>query len=240
MKFNALVLAAIGSAGILLAAACGSDEATPSPGGAPPATPDVAATLTAQARTVNLGTPTPTAVPAAARAVALEFAAARRAISDDWDRFHADYDNWREGLVACTAGSVRSSLQGFAGQFAEITEAARAVPRPAVVRELADTLIRAAELEEEALRQLRDTWQPGETIILAVLTQGDSDAEAEQVNGSLFPATASVFEQVDIARAAASALRQEVTDALIDREVRTSAANSEAICRSAPRALECR
>ena len=217
---------AIVSAGILMAAACGSDEASPSSDGVPAATPEVLATITAQARTVDRGTPTPTAVPAVARAVALEFDAAHRAISDDWDQFHADYDSWRAGLVACTANSVRSSLQGFAGRFAEITEDARALPRPEVVRELANTLIQATEQEEEALRQLRDTWQPGEIVITAApaLAQEDLEDESEQLDSSNSPATVFVFEQFDIARAAASSRRQEVEDALSDREVRTTPA----------------
>ena len=224
MKYGPHLVVAIVSAGILMAVACGSDEATPPPGSTPEATPEVPATLSSQAKTVKLGTPTPTAVPAAARVAALEFKAAHRAIADEWDQFHADYDSWREGLVACTAGSVRSSLREFAGQFAEISEAARALPRPEVVRELADTLIQASEQEEEALRRLRDTWEPGEMIITSAsaVTQGDAEEESEQVDGSHTQATVSVFEQFDIARSAASARRQVVGDALSDRETRTA------------------
>ena len=226
MILKSQLLTAIVSAGILMAVACGSDEATPSPGGEPAVTPDVLATITSQAKTVNLGTPTPTPVPAVARVVALEFAAAHRAISDDWDQFHADYDIWQEGLVACTASSVRSSLRGFAGRFAEITEAARALPRSGVVRELADIVIQATEQEEEALRRLRDLWQPGEIVITVAPAPVREELvdESEQLDSSNAPATAFVFEQFDISRAAASGRRQEVEDALSDREARTAPA----------------
>ena len=229
MKFKPQLLIAIVSAGILLTGACGSDEAAPSQSSGQAATPDVQATLTAQAQTIGLGTPTPTPVPTVAKAVALEFDSAQRAVSADWDRFHADYDSWREGLTACTAGSFRSSLQGFAGRYAEITESARALPRPAVVRELGDTLVQAAEQEEEALRQLRDTWQPGETITLPAVPQDDPESDAEQTDNTPIPVTVSVFEQVDIARAAASARRQSVVDVLTDREKRTSNASVASI-----------
>ena len=226
MKFKPQLVTAIVFAGILVAVACGSDKATPSPGGAPAATPNSLATITAQVKTVNLGTPTPTAVPAVARAVALEFAAAHRAISDDWEQFHTDYDSWREGLVACTANSVRSSLRGFAGRFAEITEAARALPRSEAVRELADTVIQATEQEEEALRRLRDLWQPGEMVITVAPGPAREELadESEQLDSPNAPATAFVFEQFDIARAAASGRRQEVDDALTDRAARTAPA----------------
>ena len=225
MNLKLQLLAVTFSAGILLLAACGSDDATSPQDNTPEATPDVSSTIAAQVQRPILGTPTLTPVPAAARAAALNFATAHRAISEDWDQFHADYDSWRQGLVACTASSFRSSLQGFAGRFSEVTEASRSLPRSAVVRGLADTLIEAAELEEEALRHLSDTWEPGVMIISESAIEDDAESDSEEVSGSPIQPTASVFERVDSARAAASALRQEVLDSLIDREANTSAAS---------------
>ena len=198
---------------LLLAVACGSEGPTPSPS-SPVATPNVQATIEALARRPQLGTPTPTPVPAAARAVAVEFATAHRTITKEWDTFHGSFDSWRERLVACDSSSVRVDLQQFGGRFSGITEAARALPRPSVVRELADKLIQAAEKEEEALRLLRDTWRPEDSRGRppSVGTSSSADSAVEPT----------VFERVQVARSAAAVLRKEVADALTDRAAKTT------------------
>ena len=224
------LIAGLIATGLLLAAvACGSNGGTDTPAGGAQPTPDVQATLEALAQRVELGTPTPTAVPAEARIAALNFASGQRNVSQNWDQFHGEFDSWREGLVACTASSVRSSLQGFAGRFAGVAQAARALPRPGVVRGLADTLIRAAELQEEALRLLRDTWQPGGVAVLLVTAGDDGVDNSDDPNSSTPLAAVSQFEGVDIARSASSVLRQEVADALSDRQERTAPGSLERI-----------
>jgi hypothetical protein len=148
--------------------------------------------------------------------VALEFATDHRAISKEWDTFHGSFDSWRERLVACDASSVRVALLQFDGRFSGITEAARALPRPSVFRELADKLIQASEKEEEALRRLSDTWRPEDA------TARPGPAGTPPPTGS---AAGRVFEPVQVARSAAAALRKEVTDALTDREAKITPAS---------------
>jgi hypothetical protein len=148
--------------------------------------------------------------------VAVEFATAHRAINKEWDTFHGSFDSWREGLVACDASSVRVALLQFGGRFSGITEAARALPRPSVVRELADKFIQASEKEEEALRLLRDTWRPEDA------TARPGPARTPPPTGS---AAGTVFEPVQVARSAAAALRKEVADALTDRAAKTTPAS---------------
>ena len=186
-------------------AACDSDEPAPAATVPPTAGPDVQATLSvlaqaAQARRV--GTPIPKAVDAAESALALSFAEKQAEIARDWDKFHTNLDAWREGLADCDASSREVALRGFAAQLAGITETARALPRSAAVRELADSLIEAIEQEETSLRQLRDGWQPGDTEL---------------------------FEKVDAERSAAGALEKEVGDTLSDLQARTSAASRNAV-----------
>ena len=208
-------IAGLIATGLLLAAvACGSNGGTGTPVSELQPTPDVQATLTALAQRAELGAPTPTVVPAEARIAALNFASGQGNVSRDWDQFHAEFDSWREGLVACNASSVRSSLQGFAGRFAGVVQTARALPRPGVVRGLADTLIRAAEQEEEALRLLRDTWP--------ATAGNDGSDDSDDANNSTSLSAASSFEGVDIARSASSVSRQEVADSLSDRQERTT------------------
>jgi hypothetical protein len=132
------------------------------------------------------------------RQAVLDFAAGHRTASSDWDGFHASFDEWREGLAECDSSSVEVALAGFAGDFIAITEAALGLPRDRILREIADRSVSAAEDEEEALRQLRDNWHPGDPTF---------------------------FEGVSVARASASALRKEVEDGLGDLLRRTSTAS---------------
>ena len=216
-------IAGLVGGGLLLAVlACGSDKATVTPAGGPPPTPDAQTTLTALPQDADFVSPTPTAVPARDRMAALDFASGQRQVSQKWDAFHADFDTWREGLSACNANSVRSSLQGFAARFAGVTRAARALPRQRPVRGLANTLIQAAEQEEEALRLLRDTWQPREAAALPAAPDSGRADDSNDSNTSSPAAAISPFGRVDIARSASSRLRQEVADALSDRQERTT------------------
>ena len=144
----------------------------------------------------------PTPIPVADKQTVLEFAAGHRAISSDWDAFHASFDVWRESLAACDASAVEVALARFAGDFVTLTEAARGLPRDRILRGIADLSVLATEREEEALRQLRDNWHPGEPAF---------------------------FEGVDVARASASSVRKEVEDGLGDLERRTSSASESLV-----------
>ena len=180
----------------LLIAACGETEPTSAPASikATPI-PVLQAQITTPAGSVEGRSPTPTPVSPLDRKVVLDFATGHLTITQDWEDFHADFDEWREGLAVCDASSVMEHLRGFAGHFVGISESARGLPRDLIVRGLAGKVIAAAEREEEALRLLRDNWQSGDST---------------------------VFERVDVERSAASALRKEVEDGVIDLQVQTA------------------
>ena len=213
---------------LLLALACQSTTETP---GGQVATPDAQATITAMAQRPNFSTPTPTVVPPGAMEAAEEFFQGFQAANQKWDRLHLDYDTWQAGLLACDAGSMRASLGQFAGRFAAITQSARELTRAGATREFANRIIHAAEVEEQALRSLRDNWQPGGSVIAAIEAteeeDGSSVGEEEATNGSEIsnnPGPVSVFEQVDQARSSATDILQEVTDTLTDLDERATEA----------------
>ena len=187
----------------LLIAACGETEPTSAPASikATPI-PVLQAQITTPAGSVEGRSPTPTPVSPLDRKVVLDFASGHLTITQDWEDFHADFDEWREGLAVCDASSVMEHLRGFAGHFVGISESARALPRDLIIRGLAGKVIAAAEREEEALRLLRDNWQPGDS---------------------------SVFETVDVERSAASALRKEVEDGVIDLQTQTAPVSRELV-----------
>ena len=191
MKVNKELLGTLAlAAAAVLIAAC-ADAATPTPDrGEPTATPDFQATVDAR-QSREFATPTPTEVPADEQQVVLDFARTHEQIDRDWEKFHTDFDSWREGLVACDASAMQITLRTFASSFSSIVVGASRLPRSPSVRELADTLLDAAETEGSVLRQLRDQWEPGDPT---------------------------VFENVDIARSSALAAQKSVQDQLSDLE----------------------
>ncbi len=107
----------------------------------------------------------------------VEFAAQQQAINDDWDEFHADFDQWRTGMSACDRAAAEEALRVFASEFGNITRQARDLPGRSIARELPDEAIQAATAEETALRALRDHWQPGNPDLLeAVYVQRNDGA----------------------------------------------------------------
>ena len=220
---------------LLLAIACASPQpAAPSQRAEPTAVPDIAATVAARDLAVPAGGATPTAVPPQVSRATEDFAVAHRDISREWDGLHRDLDQWRQSIIDCDASSVRVALRRFAGEFSGITEAARGLPRGVTVRGMSDQLIQAAEREEEALRLLRDTWQPGQsgaTTDSAPASLPGSGAGLDNGNGgslssnggSSNPAPQPGFEGVDVARSDASALQKQAADQLSDLQEKTGA-----------------
>ena len=116
---------------------------------------------------------------AAERAAIADFVQRQPAIAAERESLRQDFDDWQAGLTACRPVAARDALRDFAANFAAVTAQARHLPRGARPRELADRLIQAAELEEAALRQLRDRWQPGSIALFeAVAAERAASARA--------------------------------------------------------------
>ena len=105
-----------------------------------------------------------------------EFAAEQRQINEDWDQFHADFDRWRGGLTSCDRSAALAAFRGFAADANGITRQARNLPSSGLAKALADTTIDAVVLEDQALRQLRDGWQPGHIALLENVENGRNEA----------------------------------------------------------------
>jgi hypothetical protein len=172
MRVKSRLIAAVTTTVVLALLVACSEAATPAPTPTPPSQP-----------------PTPTPVSPEARQTAVEFAHDYRNISQEWDQFHTDFSQWRAGLAACDRSAAEVSLRDFASEFNDVLGQARNLPRSSATRSLSDQLIKAGEDEGEALRQLRDKWQPGNT---------------------------SLFDALETQRSAAAAAQQEVLDKLND------------------------
>ncbi len=132
-----------------------------------------------------------------------DFVSKQAAISEEWDLFHDDFDQWSASLSSCHPDAMYLSLNDFAVSFNAVTEQARDLTRGSTSGELADLLITAAEEEEAALRQLRDHWQPNNV---------------------------SLFENVEQQRAMSSQAQKSAEDRAIElREGFEDAADPEAV-----------
>ncbi len=148
---------------LVLLAACNSEEpATAPPTGEP------------------TGSTNQTPVPQETKDVALEFDRQHRAINQDWERFHDEFDQWRGGLQECEPSAARAAYREFASDFNDVPKKVLALRRPSSLRTVADQLIEASQGEGAALRRLRDRWQPDDTSLLEAVDQARSAAAATQ------------------------------------------------------------
>ena len=133
---------------------------------------------------ISLPTNPPTEAPKPLSAADLmavdEFETLQQAIDVEWDQFHADFDQWRATLSNCGDSAVRDALREFAVSFNSVTEQARDLPRASATRDLAETVIAAAEAEEAAFRQLQERWQPNSSSLFETIKQKRTDAARAQ------------------------------------------------------------
>ena len=78
----------------------------------------------------------------------------------NWAAFHNDYNEWRRTEGGCNRVEVARRLGRFALSFGDISKQVNNLPQTSFLRPMGDSLVDAAQREEEALRILRNTWRP--------------------------------------------------------------------------------
>ena len=78
----------------------------------------------------------------------------------DWASFHRSYDQWRKTEGGCDRAEVVSDLGRFSLQISDISSRARDLPRATSLRPMGELFVEAARLEEQALKELRNSWRP--------------------------------------------------------------------------------
>ena len=106
-----------------------------------------------------------------------EFAREYSRVTQDWDGFHEDYDDWRATEGGCDRAVAIQALGEFAARFDALTDAVRALPRATFLRPLGELFVVAAELEDEALRHLRNTWHPFDASVYEALDRERNEAK---------------------------------------------------------------
>ena len=235
MKINVRGLMGLLATGLMLAVIACATPQPAAPAQSAPAQDDATPIPTTKLPPAEARMPTPTPVPDEVKETTTAFANGYAELSADWDKLHGDFEGWRQGLTACEASSVQIAVHGFAGRSAGITADARSLPRDPVVRELSDSLIEAAEIEEEALRALAENRQAndgaagaaGASSVDGAPAASDekaSDGPEGGENGNNPPSggAGSVYEGVALARSQASAIQKMVSDSLDDLQTRVS------------------
>ncbi len=109
-----------------------------------------------------------------------EFVQQHAEISESWDQFHGEFDQWSASLSTCHPNAMREAVNDFAVSFNDVTEQARGLTRGKTSGEIANLLIVAAEEEEAAFRQLRDRWQPNNISLFENVEQHRTKASQAQ------------------------------------------------------------
>lgn len=94
------------------------------------------------------------------KALLAQFSALHEQMDKAWAEFRGQYDTWRNKGGDCDRNAIRQQLAERAASFHSLAQRAFALPQASVVRPLAELTTQAAEREETALRQLRDSWKP--------------------------------------------------------------------------------
>jgi hypothetical protein len=92
-------------------------------------------------------------------------------VVEAWDEFHKEYDEWRVGQGGCDLSKATEVLGEFAIRFAKLAREVRGLPRATFLRPLVELFVEAAEGEEAAVRDLRDTWRPFDSNVYKALDQ---------------------------------------------------------------------
>ena len=106
-----------------------------------------------------------------------EFIAAFDRLMDNWDAFHADFDEWIRTEGNCNRASAISALNEYDQEFGELGNRIRELSQASYLRPSSDLLAEAVEREGAALRSLAGTWAPYESDVYRGLDAERSNAD---------------------------------------------------------------
>ena len=93
-----------------------------------------------------------------------------------WTDFNSSYDLWRTTEGGCDRTQAFAKLAKFAADFSLLAGKVRELPRATFLRPVAEILVEAAEKEELALRELRDSWHPFDSSVYDDLERARVDS----------------------------------------------------------------
>ena len=109
-------------------------------------------------------------------AAVAEFAGKHDALVRSWNSFHRKYDTWRSTGGGCDRPLAVATLGSLSLDFETLSSRVRDLPRATFLRPLGELLVEAAELEKQALLELRSSWRPFDANIYDTLDRERSTA----------------------------------------------------------------
>ena len=88
------------------------------------------------------------------------FNAEYRRLATAWDAFHDGYNQWRGNEGGCDRVAVAQTLDEYSLRASQLARDARSLPSAGYLLPVYTLLTDAAAREENAIRSLRNTWQP--------------------------------------------------------------------------------
>ena len=84
----------------------------------------------------------------------------QRRLATAWDAFHDGYNEWRSNEGGCDRVAVMQTLDEYSLRVSRLARDVRALPSAGYLLPVYTLLTDAAAIEENAIRRLRNTWQP--------------------------------------------------------------------------------
>ena len=105
-----------------------------------------------------------------------EFTRAFDDLMENWDAFHAEFDEWVRTEGDCNRSSAVADLNDFNHRFSQLDNRVRALSQASYLRPSSDLLSEAAQREGAALRSLTGTWAPYENDVYRGLDEERANA----------------------------------------------------------------
>ena len=105
-----------------------------------------------------------------------EFTEAFNALTEDWDEFHLEFDQWVRTEGDCDRSAAVSQLNLLNQRFSVLGSRVRELSQASYLRPSADLLSEAMDREGAALRSLSSTWAPYESDVYRGLDEERANA----------------------------------------------------------------
>jgi hypothetical protein len=148
-----------------------------------------------------------------------DFAAEVQSASDDWDRFHRNYDSYRTIQGGLTSDEAAELLGDLVNEFRAVVVAVRDLPSTSSTDTVASLLANAVEEEDLALRLLRG----------ALPASDDNSSESNGNGGNSEAGDPALFDFFDAQVVAANSARRRARQELASARESVSTENRNAV-----------
>ncbi len=111
-----------------------------------------------------------------------EFARSFAALENEWDGLHGSFETWFRSKTIPLEPDMEKHLGQLVAKFEPVKGQIAGLPGGHLTKALSDELFDLALEQEKALRALRDSWRPGDTMAFQRYEESRSTLVKSQVN----------------------------------------------------------